>query len=187
MKTNSTTERRRILCLRITARDLGYAVVSGSSLLIFGVRKCRDASGEGEDLDCVAFVARLVNGFAPDLVVFGESSDRDIARKRVAVARLKSLRALASRRRLKARSYGRQRVKEILMGSPNATRLEIAQHIVERFPYLDRYLKSDLRTGRAYWMRMIDAVALGITADEELAKKRVLTALRVRNTLQQSA
>jgi hypothetical protein len=41
-----------------------------------------------------------------------------------------------------------------------------------------RYLQIDLHTGERYWENMFDAVALGLTAYEEITAQRVLNTFR---------
>jgi hypothetical protein len=47
------------------------------------------------------------------------------------------------------------------------------------YPYPAKYLTTDRRTQERYWEHMFDALALGLTAYEEIAKEQVLRTFRV--------
>jgi hypothetical protein len=44
---------------------------------------------------------------------------------------------------------------------------------------LAKYLTTDRRTQERYWEHVLDALALGLTAYEEIAKEKVLRTFRV--------
>jgi hypothetical protein len=46
--------------------------------------------------------------------------------------------------------------------------------VLQGYPYLGEYLATDVRTREHYWEKMFDAIALGLTGYEEVAKARVL-------------
>jgi hypothetical protein len=65
-------------------------------------------------------------------------------------------------------------VKKMICGRGDATKREVAETLIrQRYPYLEKYLTTDLRTRERYWQNMFDAVALGLTGCEEGYKKRV--------------
>jgi hypothetical protein len=71
-------------------------------------------------------------------------------------------------------------VKYIIVGDEAAPRRQVAETLVRQgYPYLAKYLTTDLRTHERYWENMFDALALGLTAYEELTKEKVLRTFRV--------
>jgi hypothetical protein len=66
-------------------------------------------------------------------------------------------------------------VKDTIVGNESAPRHHVAETLVRQgYPYFAKYLTTDRRTRERYWEHMFDALALGLTAYEEIAKERVL-------------
>ena len=53
-------------------------------------------------------------------------------------------------------------VRERLCGSARATRREMTEKLVERFPCLGRYQRCSSRLQEEYWMPMFSAVEVGV-------------------------
>jgi hypothetical protein len=173
-----TTEKaRKTIALKVGACEIGYAVLRGNELLLFGVRRLARGGGRPGATDR-RFLGNLFDGFDPDLCVLERLTVR--AKKKAALRiRISAVLAeLARGRKVRVRTYGLRTVREVVTRDPAATKAQVAAVIVQWFPYLDRYLRTDLRTRRVYWMKMLEAVALGVTANEELTKAVVMAALR---------
>jgi Holliday junction resolvasome RuvABC endonuclease subunit len=90
------------------------------------------------------------------------------------------LQRVAKRRGLLVVAYPPSRVKDTMVGDETAPRRHVAETLVRQgYPYLAKYLSTDLRTQEGYWENMFDALALGLTAYEEIAKEQVLRTFRV--------
>jgi Holliday junction resolvasome RuvABC endonuclease subunit len=90
------------------------------------------------------------------------------------------LQRVAKRQGLLVVAYPPSRVKDTMVGDETAPRRHVAETLVRQgYPYLAKYLSTDLRTQEGYWENMFDALALGLTAYEEIAKEQVLRTFRV--------
>ena len=57
-------------------------------------------------------------------------------------------------------------VRKRMCGSAKATRAQMAEQIVERFPHLERYQEGASSWQESYWMPMFAAVGVGVVCDE---------------------
>ena len=173
-------ETRRTTALRTLAidpgtREMGFAVLESTDLLYFGVhtfkhrRSVRGLCAEGQQ-----FVRGLLDTFAPQVFVIEQTwyaQSKRSARLRVFV---EAMQRCALRQGLIVLAYTPTMVKRMVCGRGDATKREVAETLIrQRYPYLEKYLKTDLRTRERYWQNMFDAVALGLTGCEEGYKKRV--------------
>jgi Holliday junction resolvasome RuvABC endonuclease subunit len=171
----------RILALDPGTRELGYAVLEGAELLHFGVHTVPYGLSAEQLLEQGwRFVATLRDTFAPQVLVIERVTaphSRRSSRLPVLVA---GLVRLAQREGLHVLLFTYDAVKITIVGDAAVPKRQIADTLVQRgYPYLDRYLQIDLRTRERYWENMFDAVALGLTAYEELTKQRVLNTFRL--------
>lgn len=165
----------RTLGLKLSKRTLGYAVLKGNDLQLFGVHGFYGRSRRVRTREAAEFVMRLLAGFSPDVLAI-DRPDKD-ADDPAAPIRKRLLR-LARTRELRVRPFTFDAMTRVLSKEPDATRGDITATVVEWFPYLERYLRTDIRTAKVYWRKMLEAVALACAARQEIEKRRVLRALR---------
>lgn len=167
----------RILGIKVSKRALGYAVLKGNDLQLFGVRGVYGDSPHRQSKEASEFVRRLIDGFSPGILAIDSSSK---ASDDPARGIREQLVRLARKRGLRIRPYTLDAMRKIIMTDTDITKGEVAATVVEWFPYLERYLRTDLRTTKVYWRKMLEAVAFAWIAHEEHQRKRVLRALNLR-------
>jgi Holliday junction resolvasome RuvABC endonuclease subunit len=165
----------RTLALDPGTREMGYAVLESTDLLYFGVHtfphRCstRRLCDEGQ-----RFVAGLIEAYVPQLFVIEKTwyaRSRRSSRLHIFV---EGMAGFAEEQGLVVRAYTPGKVKKMICGHGGATRRDVAETLIrQRYHFLDKYLKRDLRTHEKYWQSMFDAVALGLTGYEEVSRTRV--------------
>jgi hypothetical protein len=170
---------RPILGLKVGKRTLGYAILHGGDLQLFGVRGLYRRSVGDRQREAAKFVGRLIDGFSPTIVAI-DAPDGGTVDPSAATIRT-DLTALTNARGMVVRSLSPSVVCKAVVGEIDAGKDEVSARIAEWFPYVERYLRIDLRTGKVYWRKMLEAVALAWTAHEERQRATVLRALRSRN------
>lgn len=177
----STGTNHQTLGIKVSRRALGYAILKGTDLQLFGVRGLHRRALSHRQTDAVTFIETLLEGFHVSTVVLdSENPLRDTSDNQLDAVRA-SLISMIRRRGLTVRSYPGPTVGRLVLSDDSAPKGRIAATIVEWFPYLGRYLRTDLRTGKVYWRKMLDAVALAWAAGEERQRASVLRALRRHN------
>jgi len=166
----------RTIALKTGGREIGYAVLEGSQLLLFGVRRLKGRGAREMGVHLRRFVEQLAIGFRATVLVGERRLGRDRRRRPSSFER--ELRDSARSLKARVRLLPVALVKQTLTGDPNASTRQVAETIVESYPYLSRYLRIDVRTRKWYWYKMFEAVSLGITAHEQRSKERVMRALR---------
>jgi Holliday junction resolvasome RuvABC endonuclease subunit len=164
----------RTLALDPGTHELGYAVLESTDLLYFGVHtfphRCsaRRLCAEGEQ-----FVQGLMDAYAPQLLVIEKTWYAKSTRSTRLHVFVEAMEDFAARQELLVRAYTPRMVKKMICGHGDATRRDVAETLVHRYPYLAKYLRTDLRTRDKYWQSMFAAVALGLTGFEEVSRSRV--------------
>jgi hypothetical protein len=69
--------------------------------------------------------------------------------------------------------YAPSEVQKIICQSDRPTKREVARIIADKFPELARLLKQPTRWEEMYWMRLFDAVAVGLVCQWENYEGRV--------------
>jgi Holliday junction resolvasome RuvABC endonuclease subunit len=170
----------RILAIDPGTRELGYAVLEGTELLHFDVHTFahRLSATDLEDAGR-QFLRALVETFAPQVFVIERMVSPQSRRSTRLPAFIRAMKRFATRHGLYVRSFTPTMIKIAIVGDDAASKRAVAETLVRQgYPYLTRYLQIDLRTGEHYWEHMFDAVALGLTAYEEITAQRVLNTFR---------
>ncbi len=149
-------------------RFLGIAVVRGPELLDFSVHEIRNGTRPYELVgQARAVVLRYVERFAPRIVVV--EAPYLIATKRGAL-----LSTIAQELHERSRELGIQvrevtpeEVRERITGDPRATKIDLAEKLVEDFDQLRRFVPKrpaksalGLRPRDRYWLHAFDALGL---------------------------
>jgi crossover junction endodeoxyribonuclease RuvC len=159
----------KILAIDPGTREMGIALLEGPSLVYHGVkiiknrRSAHEILGEGRRI-----ILRLLNDFRPAVLVVEKTF---FASKRSALLNVfaDEIRALGKRKGLKVVSFAPNTVKKFISGNGRASKEEVAQVIVARFPELKVYLSQDRKWKLRYHENMFDAVALALTASNRLS------------------
>lgn len=155
---------RRTLGIDPGTRELGYAVLDDGNLIFFGVhtfrhrRLIRVLDRENERV-----IGKLVEGWRPDLVVIGEASRARTTRAPRLSGLIGRIKLDLRRRRIRVKGYPLPMVKEVVAGDRRATKRDVAEAIVKEYPYLEKHLVADRRSGEKYWENVFEAAALALT------------------------
>lgn len=169
------TAARRTLAIAPGTREMGYAVLEGTELLYFGVhtfkhrRSAQALCAEGQQ-----FMRGLMDAFTPQVFVIEQTEYATSKRSTRLHIVVEKLQRFAMRHGCTVLAYTPTVVKRIICGHGQATKREVAETLIrQRYPYLAKYLTTDLRTREMYWQNMFDAVALGLTGCEDVSTTRV--------------
>lgn len=172
----------RTLALDPGTREAGYAVLEGTELLFFGVhtfkhrKSARSLLKEGQ-----GFVSGLVDAFDPQIFVIEKTFYAKSKRSSLLHVFADEIARFARGKRLRVLAYAPSTVKKAIAGNGAATKRQVAETLVRHwYPYLEKYLRTDLRTQERYWENMFDAVALGLTGHEEVVRERVRRVLKLK-------
>jgi Holliday junction resolvasome RuvABC endonuclease subunit len=162
-----------ILGLDPGTRFLGAAVLRGSNLLAYGVHELKNGERPYDVIgQARRVVFRYVEQHEPQIVAI--EAPYGIATTRGAVLRTiaRELRERAKELGLEVMELSPEQVRESLMGKPWATKIEVAEALVERgftelrglVPKLPARSALGLRPRDRYWLHMFDALALAASA-----------------------
>lgn len=162
----------RTLALDPGTREMGYAVLEGTELLYFGVHTFRRRTSARHLLaEGQRFVTDLLQTFYPQLFVIEKTFYAKSKRSALLHVFVEEMQRFATRHHLLVRAYAPTTVKKAITGHGAATKRHVAETLIQRgYPYLAKYLRTDLRTREKYWENMFDAVAVGLTGYEEVSR-----------------
>ena len=111
---------------------------------------------------------RLLDDFRPDVLVVEKTF---LSGKRTALFNVfaDEILSLGKKKGIKVISIAPNTVKKFICGDGCATKEEVAQAIVARFPELKVYLNQNSKWKMRYHENMFDAVALGLTCASRLS------------------
>jgi Holliday junction resolvasome RuvABC endonuclease subunit len=162
----------RILALDPGTREMGYAVLESTDLLYFGVHtfphRCptRRLCAEGQQ-----FVQGLIEAYAPRLFVIEKTWYAKSKRSTRLHVFVEAMEDFAHQQGLMVRAYTPRMVKKMICGQGDATKRDLAETLIrQRYHFLGKYLKRDLRTHEKYWQSMFNAAALGVTGYEDVSR-----------------
>lgn len=155
-------------------KEMGLAVLRGRDLLGYGVHTLRN--GE-QPHDVIGQAKRIVLGYiakyAPEIVAI--ERPLPIPTKRAALLSViaQELECRTRELDLVVRQLGPAEVREILVGNPQATKLDVARAILELGfeelrplqPKRPARAALGLRPRERYWLHVFDALALAIAAE----------------------
>lgn len=154
---------------------MGYAILENTELIFFGVRTFKRRHSARTILaDGQRFIKDLLDAFEPHLFVIEKTFYAKSKRSSLLHVFVEEMTKLARKRGLTVLAYAPTAVKKTMAGDGGATKRRLAELMVERYPYLERFLRTDLRTKEKYWENMFDAVALALTGYEEYAKQVIM-------------
>jgi Holliday junction resolvasome RuvABC endonuclease subunit len=171
----------RTLAIEPGTREMGSVVLAGTELWHFGVPTFPHRLTDHQLLDeGQRFARALIETFDPHVFAIEPTRYARSTRSPRLHRLVTGLQRVAKRRGLLVVAYPPSRVKETIGGDAVAPRRHVAETLVRQgYPYLAKYLTTDRRSQERYWEQMFDALALGLTAYEEIAKAQVLRTFRV--------
>ena len=158
----------KILAIDPGTREIGIALLEGTSLVYHGVKTIKNRRSAHEILwEGRKTIIRLLNDFRPDVLAIEKTF---FSGKRSALLNVfaNETRILGTRKGIKVASIAPNTVKKFITGNGLATKEEVAQAIVARFPELKVYFLQDRKWKMRYHENMFDAVALALTAADRI-------------------
>jgi Holliday junction resolvasome RuvABC endonuclease subunit len=155
----------KILAIDPGTRLMGIAFFDEDRLLYHEVKKFKKGRSPHETLRTArSAVLRLMNDLKPNTLVVEKSffaKNRNVAMLNVLVD---EIRAIAKRRGLKVIAFAPSTMKKFICGNGQASKKEVSQVVVTKYPELKVYLTQDRAWKERFHQNMFDAVALGIMA-----------------------
>ena len=178
---------RRTLAIDPGVREMGYAILEANDLLYFGVHTLRHRISTHRLLaEGQRVVTDLITRFDPHLCVIGKRGDARAKRSTRLPGVVEAIQRCAQQHRVRFAAYAPTTVKKTITGNGAATKREVAETLVRWYPYLVKYLRTDLRTREHYWEHMFAAVALGLTGSEHASKHSLTPRRRSRDAQERS-
>lgn len=151
-----------ILALRPGRREMGVAVFERNELVFWGVSGFRERDQEAL-LDAVERrVVSLVQRYQPEVVAIEEPSKVRLRMSPMLGMIIGRVSTIAAEAGLRFLTLDALVVREKLCSSTKATRVQMAERIVERYPHLERYCRCSSRLQEDYWRPMFSAVGVGV-------------------------
>ena len=169
MRTRSKTT---ILAIDPGTRAMGVALVENGDLIYHGVRTIRKQQSPRDTLDRGRkVVLRLIRDFRPDVLAFEKTffaNNRNAALLNVFADEIK---AIGQRKGLRVLAFAPSTIKKAVCGNGRASKREVAQAVVARYPELKVYLSQDRKWKEQFHANMFDAVALALTVPGVLSRR----------------
>lgn len=157
-------KKQRILAIDPGLRGLGIAVFHGTDLIYHEVKTVTKRKSPYTALEQGRkIVLRMVRDFRPDVLVIERTffyHNRSASLLNVFVDEMLSI---GRRKRLEVATFAPVTVKKFIAGDGQATKKQVAQSVIRRYPELKVYLTQDRKWKESYHQNMFDAVALGMT------------------------
>ncbi len=155
----------RILAIDPGTRQMGIVVLQGNDLLYYSVKDFKRKRPADELIKATReTLLRLIQDYEPDVLAYEKSfyvQSRNSALLQVQEAEIKRL---AEFRGLTVVGYAPSQARKLLCGDGHASKAQIADLLVRRFPELRRHRR---RHGYPrYWLHMFDAVAVAAVCAE---------------------
>jgi crossover junction endodeoxyribonuclease RuvC len=155
----------RILAIDPGTRLMGVALLEGRKLVYHEVKVIKKQKSPSDTLKVGRkVILRLINDFAPQVLVVEKTFFANNRNSSLLNVFFDEIKAIGRRKGLRVVSYAPSTVKKFICGNGRATKLEVANVIVSKYPELKVYLSQDRAWKEEFHQNMFDAVALGIMA-----------------------
>jgi Holliday junction resolvasome RuvABC endonuclease subunit len=155
----------KILAIDPGTRRMGVAFLDKEKLIYHAVKVIKKGKSPHETLrEGRRIILRLIRDLKPKVLAIEKAffaNNRNSALVNVFVDEIK---AIGWRKKLKVKSYAPSTVKKFICGNGLASKREVAEVIVSKFPELYVYLTQDTIWKERYHQNMFDAVAVGLIA-----------------------
>lgn len=153
-------ESPRILAINPGSRYIGFAAFRGPDLLDWGVRVNSANTPRGRVRIAGQFLNDAIERFQPDTLAVKRLHS---SRTSTPLDRLThSIRKVARRRRLKVHEYSITELKNALCSEAKGNKRQLAAEVAAVYPVLSRDFQKEMANRHPYYLRMFEAVALGI-------------------------
>lgn len=166
--TNKTT---KILAIDPGIRKMGIAFLENGKLVYHDVKSIKKGSARATLQEGRKVILRLIGDYKPDTLAVEKTYFAHNRSMAVFNAFVGDIKAIGKRKRLKVVCYAPSTVKKFISGNGLATKYEIANVVISKFPELMVYASQNRKWKERYHQNMFDAVELGIMARERNTPK----------------
>lgn len=153
-------ELHRILAVNPGSRYLGFAAFRGPELLDWGVRVISAKTPRGRIRVAGHILKEAIERFQPDTLAVKRLHS---SRSSPSLDRLAdSIRETARRRKLRVRQYSITQLKCILCPGAKRNKRRLAAEVAATYSVLSPEFQKEMANVHPYYLRMFEAVALGI-------------------------
>lgn len=156
--------KERILAIEPGTRELGVAVFDEDRLIYYAVKTIGKGSRQEERAEEVRLiVSRLLSEYESRIIAIKQLAFTQQNLEQVAEV-VNAIELLAQADQITLLHYSRPSVRLAICGNRKATKQECTKRIIITFPELAGYANRTSKWERMYYARMLEAVALGLTA-----------------------
>lgn len=150
----------KILAVNQGSQYIGFAALRGPDLLDWGVRVNSGKTQRGSVRVAKQILNEAIERFQPDTLVLKRLHSN---RSSPSLDRLTdSIRELSRRRRLKIHEYSITELKYVLCSGEKGNKRRLAAEVTALYPVLSRDFQKEMANRNPYYLRMFEAVALGV-------------------------
>jgi Holliday junction resolvasome RuvABC endonuclease subunit len=158
----------RILAVNPGSRYIGFAAIRGSELLDWGVRVISAKTPRGRVRVASQIIKDAIERFQPDTLAVKRLHP---SRTSTSLDRLTdSIKKLSRLRKLKLHQYSITALKYVLCSGAKGNKRQLAAEVAGRYPVLSREFRKEMANRNPYYLRMFEAVALGIVCYQQSEK-----------------
>ena len=150
----------KIIGINPGTRYLGIAVLDGSELLDWRI-KALEGKWSGEKIQkAIGIISELLDRYEPNVLAIKKLH---LSRRSENLLRLTNkIKDFAQRKKLKVYQYSIKEIENILIEGKKLNKRNLTKVIVSEYPVLLQELQKEKRNKNPYFVRMFEAVALGI-------------------------
>lgn len=158
----------RILAINPGSRYIGFAAFRGPELLDWGVRVNSAKTPRGKVRVAGQIIKEAVERFEADALVVKRLHP---SRTSISLDRLTfSIKELSRRRKLSLHQYSIMELKNALCSEAKGNKRRLAAEVAAKYPILSRDFQKEMANRNPYYLRMFEAVALGIVCYRQSGK-----------------
>lgn len=153
----------KILAIDPGTRTMGAALLDREKLVYHAVYAFRTKDAPRERVKTARqTVLRLITDLKPDVLVVEKTYFANNRNGSTLNAFVRQIIAIGRRKRLRVVTVAANTVKKRVCGNGRASKREVAQAVIARYPELGVYLTQDRKWKERYHQNMFDAVAVGL-------------------------
>ena len=162
-------------------REMGLVVLRGNALVWFGVRTLPNGKRHHEAIGLAKrLVLTLIEQHDPDTVAIEKPFDLPTKRSHLLNVIADELRDRSEELGIDVVELSPEAIRERVTGNPRATKVEVAEHLVQHgFAQLSHLIPKrparpalGLRPKDKYWLHMFDALAIAVGASKSMSPER---------------
>lgn len=153
----------KILAIDPGTRTMGAALLEREKLVYHAVHAIRPGGAPRERTkEARKTVLRLIRDLKPDTLAIEKTCLANNRNGAALHALVRDIAAVGRRKRLQVIQFAANTIKKRVCGNGRASKREVAQAVIARYPELGVYLTQDRKWKERYHQNMFDAVAVGM-------------------------